>query len=322
MTELLIPYAESEDGRLVTPDDAVSGKMYWCPSCEADLVLKVGLGLVRRHFSHPAHGACSQESVLHNTAKRLLAQCIEEHARGDGQQIELVCQCSECHGEWHHPLPRGSFDRAALEVSIGGYRSDVVAFRGKEIVLAIEVLVSNAVSSEKSRGLPVSWIELRAEEALDQPLLWKPVAARLKPIACRPCSAKVERVRQVARAWNIPDDLYTPYRDPEGASYVAAVEKCFRCGEDIPVFWWRGVPYCQVEPPAPRPCTLQWRRSRVVNGSYWANTCPNPKCKMIQGDHHLFESEQGVLHGLPLDRTNLPRMLGLDPTHPMVKRLL
>jgi hypothetical protein len=197
----------------------------------------------------------------------------------------------------------------------------VVAFRGKEIVLAIEVLVSNAVSSEKSRGLPVSWIELRAEEALDQPLLWKPVAARLKPIACRPCSAKVERVRQVARAWSIPDEVYTPYRDPGEARYIAAVEKCFHCQEEIPVFWWRGVPFCQAAPPERKPVTVQWRHSKNFGASYWANTCPNPKCGRTQGDNYLFLFGEGVLHGLPIDERNLPKVEPLSPTAWLRRRL-
>jgi len=68
------------------------------------------------------------------------------------------------------------------------------------------------------------------------------------------------------------------------------------------VFWWLGVPFCQKNPPEPKPKTIQLRNSKQWGGKYWANTCPN--CNVIQGDNHLFISENSPFAGLPLNYQN------------------
>ncbi|WP_457552592.1 hypothetical protein [Desulfobacula sp.] len=89
-------------------------------------------------------------------------------------------------------------------------------------------------------------------------------------------------------------------KEPVTAKYVAGVETYFKCKNEIPVFWWDGIPFCQEEPPDPKPKTIKLKYSKKYGGSYWANTCAN--CGMTQGDNFLFLFENGPLFGLPVSK--------------------
>lgn len=73
---------------------------------------------------------------------------------------------------------------------------------------------------------------------------------------------------------------------------------CFNCKEQILVFWWPGVPFCEKQPPYPMPRTIKLRSSKIYGWAYWANTCP--KCDILQGDNHLFIFKTALFRELPI----------------------
>lgn len=304
MADLLIPCGETNSGRFVRAADAIANEQYRCPSCAKPLVLRAGQRR-QKHFSHPSEGACSYESVMHKTAKHLLAQVIKDNTADIGDKIEIQTCCDECKKQYWRTLPARTFTGAAVEVTIESFRCDVAAYRGDEIALVLEVLFSSPISDKKSKNLDGYWVELIAEDVVNNPYQWKPVRSHLKETVCLGCSAKFQRIRNVAEKWGIAGSLYSVRHAPDKATYIAGLEKCFKCKEEIPVFWWLGVPFCQEEPPKPRPATIQRRRSKQWGGSYWANTCPN--CKSIQGDNYLFLFEKAPLGDLPKSQENLPK---------------
>lgn len=300
MAELLIPCAETVDGRVVRAADAVSGKKYVCPSCASQLVLRAGEKR-QKHFAHPSGGSCSYESVIHQAAKKLVSAVVSENASGAGVAITIEKSCVGCTKKYEALIPDRLFTRSSVEVQVGKYRCDAVAYRGDQIALAFEILVSSPVSEVKASELKVRWIELGAEAVIQNPYQWRPVRAHLKEEFCPEC----QNIVSVASRWKIPQEMYTVRHDPSASNYIAALETCFKCKEKIPVFWWRGVPFSQDQPPEPKPATIQWRESKQYGGSYWANTCPN--CRSIQGDNHLFIFPSGPLSDLPRSEKDMSK---------------
>lgn len=287
-TEFLVPFGlERISRRLVSPTDASKETSYRCPQCEEPLLLRAGTERIRRHFAHRADTNCGKESLLHKTAKLLLAQTIREHVAGEGSaQISMQCICKTCAAAFTRSLPRRAFERPEVEVPCGRFRFDVAACRGESIALGIEILHTHVVPQDKAAEITVPWVELQAVDVLEHPLQWKPVNSRLRPVECDDCKSRIERIRALAEKLRFALEPGAIEHDHKRARYLPAIEKCWSCKQDILVFWWNGVPFCESEPPSPRPRTIQLRHSKMFSGKYWANTCPH--CKSIQGDNFLF----------------------------------
>ena len=71
--DLLIPYAQGPDGRIVHVDSVPNGKDCGCrcPACGKGLVAKNAGKVKRSHFAHEVH-VLSCEGWLHKTAKWML----------------------------------------------------------------------------------------------------------------------------------------------------------------------------------------------------------------------------------------------------------
>lgn len=299
--ELLVPYGLDPQGVLVSAAEAIRETQYCCPECSTPLVIRSG-ELVVRHFAHKASTSCTGETIAHKTAKRLLVQVISEYSSSaKARPISLSCTCALCQRTTSITLPLNSFTSACEEQRIGEFVCDVVAFRESEQVLAIEVLVTHAVDEIKATALPIPWLELSAARVLENPYHWRPVSAHLKPVTCSECKNHIGKLHSLADRWSQP--FHEPARacDPSRDKYLSAIETCWKCKNEILVYWWSGVPFADVEPPAPKPRTIQHRYSKQFGGSYWANTCPH--CDAVQGDNFLFLGTQPLFKGLPLRDT-------------------
>lgn len=301
--ELLVPYGVNPDGLLVRAADSDRRTEYRCPECQSHLVLKAG-EIVVHHFAHKADTACTGETIAHETAKRLLAQVIHEQtAITNPRTISLECTCDRCASAFPVRLPQDSFTGVAVEHRVDDFVCDVVGLRNNGVALALEVLATHAVPEAKARTLSVPWIEITAEAVLADPYQWTPINSRLKPVVCPSCKGFLGKLKVLAERWDIPLDPLAGYRDPARATYLAAIERCWKCDEEILLFWWAGVPFCELEPPKPRPRTIQYRYSNTFGGKYWANTCP--ACDALQGDNVVFLGLKGTpaFNGLPLRDT-------------------
>ncbi|WP_105213758.1 competence protein CoiA family protein [Pseudoalteromonas sp. T1lg22] len=296
MENLKILYGLNEAGELISAELAGKDTGYSCPCCGIKLVLRSGEVRVK-HFAHPPSSGCSLESVLHITAKKLIRTTIDKNAKGE-QEISLENHCQNCGVVFSISLPMKTFSSAGLEVKVGDYICDVVGYRGDSIGLAIEILNTHEVDAIKAANLQAFWVELKAEDVLKNPEKWVPTQANLKDSYCAGCKKHINHVLEVADKFGVDRSLYTPLKNPAKATYIADIETCFKCKQEIPVFWWRGVPFCEVEPPNPKPKTIKFRNSKQYGGSYWANTCAN--CNMIQGDNYLYIFDNAPFKGLPL----------------------
>ena len=287
---LQVPYGVSQHGDLVPARDADADAVYACPGCAGLLVLHAG-AVRAKHFAHKANTACDGETLVHITAKLLVAKIINEHSNSN-TGITLQCTCSKCESPVQRELPHSAFTHSEIEERIGPYVCDVVAFKEGTAVLAVEIFNSHAVGGEKAEQLGLPWIELEAAEVLADPFNWRPVQMRLKPTLCLDCKAERAELERVAARWKLP--LSEPL-------YVAAVAPCWGCKEKIIWYWWPGVPFAQEKPPEPVPRTLQFRFSKMYGGKYWMNICPG--CRAPQGDNFVFLALDSPFKGLPVNET-------------------
>lgn len=298
---LFVPYGINPKGQVINAADALRDTVYECPLCRSVLVYHAGQTVVR-HFAHKAGTTCSLETVLHKTAKLLIAQAIADHVNPSlDRTISITCQCVSCSIPFPLDIPKTAFTTARQEEPIGAFVCDVVAMREDSPALGIEIRVTHKVDEAKARALPIFWVELIATDVLKSPTKWVPSSSRLKPMRCTKCRDYKSRLDALAIRWNIETCSPAKFLDADRSDYLIEVEKCWKCKEEIPVFWWLGVPFCQKEPPRPRPKTVAFRQSKMFGGSYWANTCPG--CQSIQGDNFLFLGESPTFNRLPLRET-------------------
>jgi hypothetical protein len=284
-----VPVALADDGRLVKRADAIKGERYRCPACETDLVFKAG-AIRARHFAHAPTYACHPETVLHETAKRLIAQVVTDWTKGTGPCPTVRKRCKLCYRDYDEPL-RGRIDEASVEYRLSdGLVADIALLRGQNVVAVVEILVSHAVDGDKAARLTVPWLELRGVDIVADPVSWKPVASgSVRPVLCKRCVTRDRSAADLCRALGIE---YDPMR------YLAAVYACYRCQKKTPVFaWTRGQHHEVRKPPQPQPRTIQWRYTRTVGHRYWANTCAH--CGWGFGDWHLFMQPDGPFFGRP-----------------------
>jgi hypothetical protein len=247
-----IPVACDARGRLVPPEDAERGRRYMCPGCQSAVDLHAG-EKKRRHFHHRM-AACSAETVVHLSAKRLVVQAVERW-RGGGPPVVFVRGCAEegCEASTRQSIPRKVL-RAVEEWPLRtGHVVDVALLGAADLpIAAVEILVSHEVDDAKAFELGLPWIEVDGAAVCEsEGRVLVPVRDRFVPWLCeahahRRGAARREGIaRGRARAAllrALPYDLadFPGYR-------VEGTTLCPR-GHDALVFAWDG-----AEPPWPRP---------------------------------------------------------------------
>lgn len=272
-----VPYGVDPNLNFIRATDAVAGEIYKCPGCDALLTLKAGQKRVK-HFAHKAATSCDGESLIHITAKVLLAKVMLENPTST-RRIRLTCSCSSCARVFDKVLGPDAFDGSIVEGKIDQFRCDVVGLRKQLPVLGVEILNTHRVDEHKAAALSIPWIELDAWEIVDDPYYWRSLNGRLKPTICEECRNLEAKLNTTAARWGLPTA-------PVG--YSAAVAPCWGCKADIIWYWWQDVPFATQRPPEPIPSTLKYRYSKMYGGKYWMNTCPG--CGSPQGDNFVFIS--------------------------------
>jgi len=250
-----IPAALDAKGRLVVPAEARKGKgaRYRCPGCEGEVDLHAG-ERKRRHFHHRA-ATCSSETVLHLSAKRLVAQAVEDWLAG-GPSPVFVRRCAHegCEETRRQSLP-AKVARVALEHGLpSGHVADVALLaRGIDLPVAVvEIVHSHAVDRAKGFEIGIPWIEVSAAQVCeDGGRVLVAVQDRFVPWLCPAHAETRGRARREERderslAATLARKL--PFRLADFPGFrIEGVARC-PAGHDALVFAWEG-----KEPPWPRP---------------------------------------------------------------------
>ncbi len=149
-------------GRIVSRELAVKGTRYTAVCCGSDLIVRKGPKR-RIHFAHSTKFPCSRETALHKCAKALIVQVISDWKTGVGPSPVVQTLCGDELGHPLHASLPGRIERAVEEYRIDRFVADVALLDAEGRPLAaVEVRVTHAVTDEKAKGLPVSWLELEA----------------------------------------------------------------------------------------------------------------------------------------------------------------
>ena len=192
---------------------------------------------------------------------------------------------------------------------VGTYVCDVVGLRGPDgddaIALIVEIFHTHLVGQKKGLALEHPWIELRAADVLgdfdrnpEGPFAWWPNnRRRLKPVRCPDCRDWGKKVHSVAAALGMPCDGLARTSELGKATYLCALDNCWSCKQDTPVYWWEGAPFAEETPPAPRPPSVRFRNSKAYGGKYWMNNCAH--CGAPLGDNFLYSMAPAPLGQMP-----------------------
>lgn len=299
-----IPGGINKLGEVVLANDAKKGESYTCISCSGELIFRVG-EIREKHFSHAPNNSCSSETIMHLLAKRRIVKAIEQNAEGKND-ILMVNKCPGCYNEFMVEIPRSTFSKAEEEVPISGFICDAIAYRDNKDPLGIEIFQTHKVDEYKGSNLPIPWVEFNAIDIIKNPYYWHPINSnKLNPIKCKQCKKRNQNIINVARKWGIDSNIFTTVKNPESGNYIADVVKCFHCENEIPVFWWFGIPFSQDKPPMPMPSTIKYKYSKYLRISCYMNTCPN--CNVPQDDYYLFLDNDGPFSGLPMIMNDNPK---------------
>jgi len=287
MTDLRVPLAVDREGRLHSPANADKSREYFCPACQASVILKQGQVRIA-HFAHKASEICTQETIVHQTAKLLVQKSVSEWKEGRSTAPVLQRKCQICGSIVSQPLPN-KVEKAVMEYRLAnGLIADIALLAGEELLAIVEIKVTHAVDNIKADRLAVPFIELDGQELIENSAVWKPLTDRFKPVTCKDCKSiylKFQRkVREVAKSNGI--DLPTNY-------YRYGLCRCWKCKREIIVFAWPkdGLHNNSAPKILPRPKNIQYRFSKTVGEKYWVNTCPF--CQSIQGDFFLYCEPDG-----------------------------
>jgi hypothetical protein len=299
-----VPYGINKSGEVVPAKDAKKGECYSCISCSGELIFKAG-EIREKHFSHVPNNKCNPETIIHLLAKKLIVKAIQDNAEGKSI-ISMNLKCSKCSKDFIKEIPKLTFSKAAAEVPISGFICDAIAYRDKKEALAIEIFHTHRVDDHKGEYLQIPWVEFNADEIIEDPFFWNPINSMLQPIFCNKCKNIHQYITTIAKKWGIDLNIFTTEKSPESGKYIAEVVECYNCKNEIPVFWWSGIPFSQDKPPDPMPYTIKYKYSKQYGGSYFMNTCPN--CKVTQGDNFLFLQDDAPFKGLPIKKGNNPQL--------------
>lgn len=289
MSELKVPLALDQKGSIISPKEADRGTVYYCPGCGERLVFRK-CNEKKNHFSHKATDACSYETIIHQLAKRQIADEINAYIKSKAESPIIERKCPLCKAVTEQLLPE-KITAASVEKKLkSGFITDVAIEVENSIVAAIEVKVSHAVSGDKKEKIGVPFIELDGESILESPKRWKPLLDAFRPFKCRECEEAISKFKEGLLNISKESGVLIP-KEYYRTTYV----ECWRCNKPILVFSWPDLENERQAPKEPRPKTIQYRFSKMAGSKYWANTCPY--CKSIQGDFFLYSEPDSPLFG-------------------------
>ena len=185
-----VPLGQDTQGKLVRPNEAQRGWQYHCPNplCGKPLILAKGR-IRAAHFKHKRGtwdaSICNAETWRHNTAKSCIQNFVQSWISGkskapriiSGQQDERFLKLAKAFAKGLKP------SEVLVEHQHSNRKPDVSLVCSNEekriLALAIEVRATHAVNESKARDYldeGISWIEVDAEEIIDDPSNWEDIS--------------------------------------------------------------------------------------------------------------------------------------------------
>jgi len=275
--DILYSLATTEAGEFVMADTAFRGRKYFCPSCKAEMVFRMG-EKVRPHFAHKNLSQnCSPETVLHFGFKRLLFERISK-ALDAGERLSIQWDCELCEGSHNGNLLKRA-THAQEECNLGACRPDIgLIGREGSVVAAIEIVVTHspeesAIEYYKENGIPLIVFTLRSDteisRASEEILSPDIVNVCLNP-KCSTCNEHMSRMKLLiidGNCWKCKSPMKigalsgdAGYEGEFNSSHIALANQ--------------------------NGANIKTQYSKTTRARYPANTCKT--CNTFIGNHYLF----------------------------------
>ncbi len=311
-TELKIEFA-LKNGDMVLPERANNRERYECPECRKEVRFRE-CTKKRPHFYHAADTDCLGESLVHYRAKYKVA------AVANAGKLCLRLRCCDCGRSYPH---QSRVTRAKVEVGVNEYRVDVLCYENDSPLLVVEVFNTHKVGDRKAGDLPLSWVELAADDIMKN-AVWD-VRDGSYQSRCQNClEAKRQRERRVAAERREKAKLLRELRSKLSRSEYASHEEYLQAGYLVGlapcqnrdryrhrtvVFWWPG-----DTPPTPVPPRVS-RRTRRNGQEVWENVCTScgyyQRQEQIRPDVELLvETRDATFEEAQGQRTTTPPLVG------------
>jgi hypothetical protein len=286
MSNLKVPFAFDVKRNLVKAEDAEKGQKYFCPGCEALVILKKG-EIKAAHYAHKESDICTQKQIIRQAAKYCMQKVVSEWKNNQIQSPVFVRECQICWERVDQNIP-DKVELAEIDYKMGDKQLDVALMASGEVLAAIVIDIGQTLDKYEGLPLEVPHISVDGWKVIENPKIWQAELDAFRLLACERCKEKFmrfqERASRIANRTRVK--IPTSY-------YRYGITHCWKCGEEIIVFAWPEDGHQTTAKPKkePVPRTIQYRFSKTAGHKYWANTCP--RCKMIQGSFYLH-SEPGA----------------------------
>ncbi|MGA8941573.1 MAG: competence protein CoiA family protein [Thermoactinomyces sp.] len=164
-----IPYGISSTGKIVLPKEAVHQKTYHCPECKGKVILRMSR-LKNPYFSHTPgkNRICKLNRSTVALAKHVLRLALGQWINGKGNPVEVQLFIGK-----RYELPQNLINEIKLDQRIcfhqkRGFHSHITLIdHYGQTLLNIEL----REEARKRHVKHPSWLEVSAEEILDNPCL-------------------------------------------------------------------------------------------------------------------------------------------------------
>ena len=287
--KLLLPFAYDIDGNLVNIDDAIKGQKYTCPTCGAELSLKIskippGQKYHRRnHFAHKGNSEnhCS-ESFLHKLFKDRCAELlIDKISKNESLHFEWECEkCFEHHSG--NLLKKAA--RVVTEYDLGVCKPDIALLdNGGKVVIVIEVVVTHRPEPEVLEYYEkqkIACLQIVVDDFIDcdriEEMLSSPNNVNLCPnptcVKCGQVMHNVKMVTVTTECWKCNRAMKVAMLVADNGRELLSPSEFNE--EEIRIAKSLGV-------------NIAKRYSKTIKDSYVANVCGH--CNAFVGDFYMHE---------------------------------
>lgn len=290
MTNLLLPYAFNCFGKLMHIDCAHKGEKYTCPSCGAELALrisKIPQGEKYHRINHFAHkrskdNYCS-ESFLHKLFKERVADYIRTKIDEKEDAIWFEWECDKCHEQHRGNLIKKA-TRVIEELDLQICKPDIALLdKDNKVIIAIEVVVTHKPTSEALQYYndnKIACLQILVEsfadcDKIEEKLSTPNYVNRCPNPICNKCGHVMNKAKLVIVATN-----------------------CWKCGRKMKVAMLvanNGLSKLspaefndrEIETATSLGANIKPKYSQTVNELYLANTCEH--CNAFVGDFYTHQ---------------------------------
>lgn len=167
--ELLIKWVIDASGKVWPASIAPEGIKYSCCACGQPLKRRGKgrpIGNIR-HFSHIDKTTCSGETDIHRLTKLWIAHLLRENI-GNDLALKNFAYFDKEAIDWIDIPSLPEYDKVLTERGLAnGLRPDVSLWLNGQCVFGIEVRHKHPVDTAKAAALGIPWIEVLAEDDLD-----------------------------------------------------------------------------------------------------------------------------------------------------------